>query len=219
MVSLPDHLAAKPAGKHRLPREVMAEHQRERILDAATQVFAKRGYQGTTIDHIVAAAKIGVGSFYELFDNKEDCFLRAYERIVSSTREQIVAAIPAESAWPEQASAALRTLLEAIEAEPLQARVALVEVQTAGQAALARYEETLDEAIPLLARGREASPVAAELPKRLEEAIVGGLAWFLQQRVVLGEFEGAEAHLPDVLEIAVEPYLGEAATAGLLATP
>jgi len=217
MVSLPEHLQAKPAGRHRLSPEVRAEHQRERILDAAIGVFAERGYQGTTIDSIVAAAKVGVGSFYELFDNKPDCFVQAYERIVAEARERIAAAIPAGVGWPEQACAALRALLEQIEAEPQRARVALVEVQTAGRAALGRYEETLDSTVPLLARGREASPVGGELPPHLEEAIVGGLAWLLQQRLVLDEFEGAGAHLADVLEIAVEPYVGKAATAGLLA--
>jgi AcrR family transcriptional regulator len=216
MVSLPEHLSAKPAGQHLLSREVLAAHQRERILDAATEVFAKRGFQSTTIDNIVAAAKIGVGSFYELFANKSDCFVQVYERIVADASERISAAIPADAVWPEQACAALRSLLEQIEAEPLRARVALVEVQTAGPAALTRYEETIDGVIPLLARGREVSPVAAELPPRLEEAIVGGLAWLLQQRIVRGDFAGAEAHLPDLLEIAVEPYVGEGVVASLL---
>jgi AcrR family transcriptional regulator len=217
MVSLPEHLKAKPAGRHRLSPEVRAEHQRERILDAAIGVFADRGYQGTTIDNIVAAAKVGVGSFYELFDNKPDCFVQAYERIVAETREQIAAAIPAGAEWPEQACAALRSLLVQIEAEPQRAHLALVEVQTAGRVALERYEETLDSVVPLLARGREGSPVGGELPSHLEEAIVGGLSWLLQQRLVLDEFKGASAHLADVLEIAVEPYVGKAATAGLLA--
>lgn len=217
MVSLPEHLQAKPAGRHRLSPEVRAQHQRERILDAAVDVFAERGYQGTTIDNIVAAAKVGVGSFYELFDNKPDCFVQLYERIAADARARIATAIPAGAEWPEQAGAALRALLEQIEAEPQRARVALVEVQTAGRVALGRYEETIDSVVPLLARGREASPVGEELPPHLEEAIVGGLAWLLQQRLVLDEFEGAEAHLPDVLEIAVEPYVGKAAAASLLA--
>lgn len=219
MVSLPEHLQAQPAGRHRLPAEVRAEHQRERILDAAIGVFAKRGYQETTIDHVVAAAKVGVGSFYELFDGKPDCFVQAYERVVTEAREAIAAAVPVEAPWPEQARAALRALLERIEAEPAHARIALIEVQTAGAEALSRYEETLDSVTPLLARGREASPLGAELPPHIEEAIVGGLAWLLQQRLVLGEFEGADAHLPDVLEIAVEPYVGREATASLLEGP
>lgn len=207
-----------PAGREKLPREVREQHQRERVLSAAIEVFAKRGYPGTTVDHIVAAAECGVGSFYSLFRDKEDCFLQVYDRIVEEGRGRIQAAIPPDAPWGKQVAAALQALLEAIEASLLAGRIALVEVQTAGPVALARYEETIDRAIPLLARGREESPVGDELPRRLEEAVVGGLAWFLQQRIVLGEFRGAEAHLGDVLEIVVEPYLGAEATAELLAS-
>lgn len=220
MVSLPEHLQAKPAGRHRLSPEVRAEHQRAHVLDAAIDVFAERGYQGTTIDNIVAAAKVGVGSFYELFDNKPDCFVQAYERIVAEARERIAAAIPVGASWPEQACAALRALLELIEAEPAPAKVALVEVQTAGPEALTRHEETVESVIPLLVRGRAENPALAELPElpsHLEEAIVGGLAWLLQQRLAQGEFEGVEAHLPDLLELAVVPYVGREAVASLIA--
>jgi AcrR family transcriptional regulator len=216
MASLPDALARKPAGKERVPKEVMAEHQRDRVLAAAIQVFAKRGYPGTTVDHIVSAAKIGVGNFYTLFGGKEECFLQAYDRIVDEARRQIAAAVSDDAEWGEQARDALRELLVVIEAEPLRARLALVEVQTAGPKGLERYESTLSAVAPLLRRGREASPLAGSLPKRLEEAIAGGLAWFLQQRVVVGELGDVEDRLSDAMEIVVEPYLGRDATRKLL---
>ena len=209
MTSLPTHLRGVPVGREPLPREVMIEHQRDRVLGAAVGVFAKRGYQNTTVDHIVAAAHIGVGTFYSLFDGKEGCYLRAYEQILSTTREEVLARLPKDADWPSQARSVLATLLELIEAEPMAARLVLIEAQTAGPAALQRYEQTMDELIPLLARARALSPYAAELPARLEEAVLGGLAWFLQQRVAQGQFQGANAHLPDALEIVVEPYLGK----------
>jgi AcrR family transcriptional regulator len=212
MASLPDSLKRTPAGREKLPKEVMAEAQRDRVLAAAIEVFAKRGYPGTTVDHIVSAAKIGVGNFYALFGGKEECFLQAYERTVETARSEVAAAVDPDLPWAEQARDALGKLLELIEAEPLRARLALAEVQTAGPDALARYQRTIDAAIPLVARGREVSPVAKELPDRLEEAIVGGLAWFLQQRVVCGDFGKASDRLPEALEIVVEPYLGSKAT-------
>ncbi len=220
MVSLPEHLQAKPAGRHRLSPEVRTEHQRERVLDAAIGVFAERGFQAATIDDVVAAAKIGVGSFYDLFDNKADCFVQAYERIVAEARMRIAAAVASEAGWPEQACAALRALLELIEAEPAPAKVALVEVQTAGPEALTRHEEMVESVIPLFVRGRAENPALAQLPElssHLEEAIVGGLVWLLQQRLAQGEFEGVDAHLPDLLELAVVPYVGREAIASLIA--
>jgi AcrR family transcriptional regulator len=217
MASLPEHLKSTPVGREHLPREVLAEHQRERVLVAAAEVFAKRGYQGTTVDHIVAAAKIGVGSFYSLFEGKEECFLGTYDQIVSAARERMIAALPADGSWPHRLMACLRTLLAMIEAEPLSARIALVEVQTAGAAALQRHQHSLDEAAALLRGGREHSPFAGELPASLEFATVGGLAWFLQQRIGLGETGGATELLPEAMEIVAEPYLGAAETAKLVA--
>jgi AcrR family transcriptional regulator len=208
MASLPEHLSAKPAGRSRLPREVMLRHQRDRVLAVATEVIAKRGYNATTVDHIVSAASIGVGTFYEFFDNKEDCFLQAYERIVAQGREEIAAAIHPDRPWPEQACAGLAALLATIAARPLDARLALVEVQTAGPTALARHEETLAAIGPFLAAARRFSSVAKELPATLETALVGGVLWFLQQRIVMGEIAGIEALLPDLAGIVVEPYFG-----------
>lgn len=208
MASLPEHLSAKPAGRSRLSREVMVQHQRDRVLAVATEVIAKRGYNATTVDHIVSAAGIGVGTFYDFFDNKEDCFLQAYERIVARGREEMIAAILPNRSWSEQACAGMRALLETIAARPLEARLALVEVQTAGPTALARHEETLTGVGPFLAVARRSSALAEELPATLETALVGGVLWFLQQRIAMGEIEGIEALLPDLAGIVVEPYFG-----------
>jgi len=209
MVPLPEHLLPVPVGREPLSRKVIAEHQRDRVLDAAIGVFAKRGYQGTTVDNIVAAGRIGVGSFYELFDGKEDCFLQAYDRIVGDAREKIAANVQLDAPWSTQVVAFLRTSLALIAAHPLAARIALVEIQTAGPVALNRHADTLQSLFTLLSRGRHSSPFAAVLPRTLEEATVGGVAWLLHQRIVIGDTSGIGNLLPDLLTIVIGPYLGE----------
>jgi AcrR family transcriptional regulator len=216
MVSLPEHLAKGPVGKKQVSREVVEAEHRNRVLDAATEVFAKRGYPATTVDHIVSSARIGVGRFYSLFEGKEDCFLQAYERNLANGRARVAERLPAGAAWPERACATLQIVLDLVAAEPLAARLVLAEAQTAGDAALARYEETIDLLVPELRAGREFSPMAAELPQSLEVAILGGLLWFLQQRVVQGELDGLEDRLPEVADIVLAPYLGPEETRRLL---
>lgn len=217
MASLPEHLMRLPVGREPLPREVRAEHQRERVIAGAIEVFAKRGYPDTTVDHIVATAKIGVGSFYALFSGKEDCFLAAFDQVVTRAGAEIEAAIPPEATPAEQVCFVLAQLLAQIEREPLQARLALVEAQTAGPEALERYQRTLDSLVPPLRRCREATPAAAELPDTFETAIVGGAVWYLQQRIVLGEVGQAQELLPELAEIVLDPYLGRAETERLVA--
>jgi len=217
MASLPEHLMPAAGERTRLPREVRIEHQRRNILDASIEVFAKRGYPATTIDHIVAAARVAYASFYEIFNGKQDCFLQCYERIVEEFWARISAAVPPSAPWPEQVCAALRSALETIAAEPLSARVALVEVQTGGPEALAGYERTHDALVPLLRRGRDFSPSPEALPETLEEATIGGVAWLLHQRLVMGEVGEIEALYPELVEIVLGPYLGEAEAARIAA--
>ena len=157
-----------------------------------------------------------MGGFYSMFDGKEDCFLQAYDRILAIGRERLVAASEEHASWPERACSMLQALLELVAAEPTRARIVLVEAQTAGEAALARYEKTIDEMVPLLRRGREYSPVAADLPQTLEVASIGGLLWYLQQRVVSGDLEDLGQYLPEMAEIVLEPYLGPEETERLV---
>jgi AcrR family transcriptional regulator len=210
MTALPEHLQSAPAGRHRLPREVMAEHQRERVLDAAIPVFAKRGYRSTTVNHIVAAAKIGVGSFYALFEGKEDCFLGTYAQIVDGARERIADRVLPGAPWPEQVFAGLSALLEMVAAEPLEARIALIEVQTAGPVALARYTEVIDSAVEWLRQGRELNPPVSDLPPTFEEAAVGGVTWLLQQCLLTSDRQPIETLLPETAQMILEPFVGEA---------
>jgi AcrR family transcriptional regulator len=218
MSSLPPHLLKTPVGRTRVPGELVESHQRERVLDAATAVFAKRGYPNTTIDHIIAATKIGVGSFYALFEGKEDCFAQVFDRVVERGRARILAAMPADAAWEEQAVCALRALLDLIAEEPLAARIALVEVQTAGPDSLERYESLLEGLVPVLRRGRGLTPVGAELPETFEDATIAGVAWMLHQRLVAGNVDDVGRLLPELVGILVEPYLGEDRSAALLAS-
>jgi AcrR family transcriptional regulator len=218
VAALPKAFTGGAVGAERLPKEVIAEHQRQRLLEAAVAVIAKRGYNATTLDHILAAAKVGVGTFYELFENKEACFLTAYETTIERGKDLAAAAVAAESGWGERVLAGLRAVLAFIATEPLAARFAIVEVQSAGPAALARYEEMLEEATAALRTGRGLSAGAKKLPASLEFSLVGGVVWVLQQRIAAGEVRRIEAALPQLFEILAEPYLGERQVADLLAT-
>lgn len=217
MTSLPKALSPLQEARRVPSREELSALQRDRIAEALIETFAKRGYLDTTIDQIVEVAEIGVGTFYEIFDGKESCFLHAYDRIVAEARERIGEAARQGDDWPTKIWFALRSLVDFLAEDPFRARVALVEIQTGGPRALDRYEEALDLAAPFLRLGRKLSPMADELPSSLEIAVIGGLAWFLQQRVVMGELPRAEEMLPELFGLVVDPYLGEGAAAKRMA--
>jgi AcrR family transcriptional regulator len=210
MAGLPDNFTVVPTGRHGLPPDIVAVHQRERLFAATIELVAKRGYRGTSIDQIVKTARVGYVAFYDLFESKQELFIAALDRIASETREALVDAVSAEAPWPEQICNGLVTLVDLIAADPGRARVALVEAQAAGPAAFAHYEAVIDGFAPKLREGRALSAKAAALSKTLEEAIIGGIAWIFHQRLVKGEADQITGLLGEAIRIALSPYLGEA---------
>ena len=57
----------------------MARSQRRRILEAMVEVVAERGYPETRVVDIIERAGVSRKTFYELFADKEECFLAAYD--------------------------------------------------------------------------------------------------------------------------------------------
>ena len=62
-----------------MPRVTAAHEQavRQRIVDAAVQVFSEMGYQRATVQDVVRASGLSVGAVYTYFKNKEQLFLVA----------------------------------------------------------------------------------------------------------------------------------------------
>jgi AcrR family transcriptional regulator len=64
-----------PRGRHKLPRREVRASQRERLLRAMAEVVSAEGYTAATVPKVVTAARVSTNTFYELFDDKTDCFI------------------------------------------------------------------------------------------------------------------------------------------------
>lgn len=194
MQYLSQRLAAQPASardKER-PRGTLAGDQRERLLDATEALIAEKGATGTTIEAIVKAAGVSSVTFYEHFRNKDECFVAAFERAVEELRAEVGEAVPAGATWSEQVAAGLDALLTALDAEPARARLCFVEAQRGGSEMSARYDAALDA-------------VAAALDDSLGQAIAGGLAWLLRERLELGGEGSVRDLLPQMTDVVLAP--------------
>src|SRR5262245_20229343 len=55
--------------------ERLAESKQRAVLNAAAHEFARDGFSAAKVDAIAARAGISVGSLYQYFGTKENCFL------------------------------------------------------------------------------------------------------------------------------------------------
>lgn len=58
-------------------QEEGVSHKRKAIVDAAREIFARQGYEATTIAEIATAAGIAVGTVYLYFHNKREIYIDA----------------------------------------------------------------------------------------------------------------------------------------------
>lgn len=195
-------------GRQPLSKDFIAQHQRARIISALAEEIAGSGYRAVTVADIVRRAGIARNTFYENFSSKEDCFLAAQAMAMTEALTRVVDAAGERESWPERVEAGLAAFLHYVASEPALARACMVEALSAGPAAVARYEESLQSFVSLFRLGRDVAPAGVELPETLEEAVIGGIFWIIYQRIVQGEAETIEELLPQVLEFALTPYLG-----------
>jgi len=198
-----------PPGRHGLPRTFVTENQRERLLNGVVEAVAEHGYNATTIGRITDAAKISRRTFYEYFKGKEDCFLAAYEMIDAHVRSSMLAAGEATESWPEQVRARLAVLLDILSRDPTVARFYLTEPLAAGGEIAARYRD----AMQLLAEAiRPQSPLSDMDVEVRDQALMGGIATLIARRLNAGGAAQLRELLPDLVELALAPYLGREET-------
>lgn len=197
-----------PRGRHGLPREVVVRSQRERLLEATIRVVAAKGYRATTVGDLTREAGVSRTTFYELFEDKEACFLAAYDNAVDVLMRRIVAAYEAEERWPNRARAGLAALLEALAAEPALGRLALVDIGAAGPAAQRRFRAAVQRLTPLFEEGRDFAPGGRELPANTSRMAIGGVTGLIADELAAGRAKQLPELLSDLLFATLVPYIG-----------
>jgi AcrR family transcriptional regulator len=116
-----------------MPVEQLRSLQRhERILDAATRVFAAKGYHGTLVDEIALEAETSKGGVYFHFPNKQAIFLALFDRLADILRDRVETAVAKESQPIDRAEAALKVVLDTFASHRRLARLFMVEALGAG---------------------------------------------------------------------------------------
>ena len=207
------------AGEH--PRQQLVEVQRARIVAAATEAVGELGYGGLTVAEVIGRARISRRTFYEIFGDREECFLAAFDAALARVAEPVLAAYAGEGAWRERVAAALAALLEFLDAQPARGRLLVVDALAAGPHALKRRATVIEVLVRAVdegraaGRGRDPGPLAAE-------AVVGAVLAVLHARLLETQTRPSQPLLllaGPLMSAIVLPYLGAAAATRELRRP
>jgi AcrR family transcriptional regulator len=200
-----------PAGIRTLPPDLVKAIQRERLLAAMLETVNELGYRALTVQDVLSRAGVSRPTFYEQFEDKESCFLAAFDRSAERLCRRVDAAVAdGEGSWRERLRNGLDALLRFIAEERSAARAVIVAARASSPAGLRRRDELLD---------RFATCVDAVARRDLEDppsgiaaaGVVGGIESVLYARLQKEEFGDFESLLPSLMYFAVLPYEGHKA--------
>lgn len=185
-----------------LPREFVAGHKRRRMMDAIAELTAEQGYEATKIADIVRRAAVARKTLYDNFDGKEDLFLSAVDATMGEMRAAVEEACERTGSPEERVVAGLEALLEFIAEHPASSRMCMVESISATRSSARLYDSGMRDFVELL---RNSALDGSDLPETIEESLVGGVAWIIQQQIRRGESEQAGELLSELSQFVLSP--------------
>jgi AcrR family transcriptional regulator len=197
--------------------------QRRRLLLAMSEVLAEHGYEDASIGRVCKRAGVSRRTFYEIFHDRDECLLGAFDAAVERIAEPVLVAWEGSGSWHERVRGALTVLLEQLDAEPAAARVCVVETLKAGPSVMEHRARILTVLVDAVERGRGEAKPGSEPPPLAGQGVVGGALSVLHTRLLEAPRAGRRPPFSDLtgalMAMIVHPYLGSVAARRELARP
>jgi AcrR family transcriptional regulator len=194
----------------------MRDSQRLRLALAMMAAVGAHGYRATRVADVIARAGVSRKTFYELFDNKQDCLLAAFDLITDESMRRVQDAYRAATGWPGRIEAAIGALFSSAFEHPGALRLSLLEIAAVGPAGIERRERAIARYEGFVRGALELAPGEGSISETTLRAVVGGLNRILYRRVLSGDSAQLAALVPDLTSWATSYY---PAPASILAEP
>jgi AcrR family transcriptional regulator len=174
--------------------EERRDARRERLLDAAVEIFGTSGYRSASIDRICSAAGLTKRYFYESFDSSEALLEAVYRRATTTMLNSIIVRGDAHTTGAEHVlQSALSNFFRTIADDPRSARIVLLEVLGVSAEVDALYRQTtglfVDTVLAVADSVGTAHGLAGPNRRTLAVGLVGAVLMMTQQWLLAPDSE------------------------------
>jgi AcrR family transcriptional regulator len=198
---------------------LVSQTQRSRMLRSAVAVLHEHGYGQMSVARVTSHAGVSRRTFYDMFEDREDCFLAVFEDAISRAQALVVEAYASERGWREQTRAALHALLDFLDGEPGMCSLLIVDALKAGKRVQERRAEILADCSAVLHAGGSAAKPGRALPELTGEGVIGAVLGVIHTRSLARSPGPMVELLGPLMGVIVLPYLGPAAAQRELSRP
>jgi AcrR family transcriptional regulator/DNA-binding MarR family transcriptional regulator len=188
-------------------------------LSSVVAVVSEEGYARMTVARVTGRARLSRRTFYDLFDDREDCFLATFDEAVAKLASEVVPAYGGGGRWRERVRAGLGAFLEALDANPGLASLVVVDALGVGVRVMERRAGVLSVLQAVVDEGRTEVVGGREFSRLTAEGVIGGVFSVIYARVLERSSEPLVELLNELMAMIVLPYEGQAAARRELARP
>lgn len=197
----------------------VTELQRVRLLVAAVGVIGDLGYEGMSVARVCARAGVSRRTFYDMFEDREDCFLEVFEEAVARFAMVAQRAALGELTWRGRVRAGLSALLLFAGDEPVLASLLIRDALSCGPRVLVCRARVFEILTAFVDEGCEEAKGGGVLPPLTAEGTVGAVLAVIYTRMIEQDRQPLVELLNPLMSMIVLPYLGRGAAAKELTRP
>jgi AcrR family transcriptional regulator len=178
--------------------------ERERLMENALRLAVAEDLRGLSTLRIAEEADVSIDAFFELFANKDECFLAALDMLAGELLRVTADDGLATADWPRAVRRAIRELMVYLADRPHYASTIASEAFSAGAGAVHRNLELAKAIATLLTEGAPGEPVG-----RLTVEVVGGAIWHtVRCQVASGRTQLLPAMSDYLAYVVLAPFIG-----------
>jgi AcrR family transcriptional regulator len=184
------------------------------------EMVGNHGFAAVDVGTVCEHAQVGRAHFDRCFADLEDCFLGLHDEVMEELCERVRAAGEGRETWHDRVWAAGLAAMRFLQQDPARARFIVVAVNGAGNGAQSRRDRIVQRIADLLDRGRGEVGDERPVSRCTAEIAAGAVYGTIMTKVEAGSIDRGEEFLPELIYLAVMPYLGaRAAEDELLVQP
>lgn len=172
------------------------------------ELVGDHGFEGVEVGVLCERAQVGRAHFDRCFADLEDCFLGLHDEVLAELCGRVDAARDGRETWHDRVWAAGLAAMRFLQEDPVRARFLVVAVNGAGANAQLRRDHVVQRIADLLDHGRGEVEGERPVSRCTAEIAAGAVYGTILAKVESGSIDRGEEFLPELIYLAVMPYLG-----------
>jgi AcrR family transcriptional regulator len=182
---------------------------RERIHKATVDIVYEGGYETLTVEAVVERADVERADFDRLFAGREDLYIGLFKDVASKFEAEVMAAFEEHDEWRDSLRACAYAAARHLRERPREVSFGVLRMYDAGELAQAYREVQLQRMVDLIDLGRQELDDPDSIGRGVAEGVIGSIYGVLVKELQGGRgVSSAESFVPDLMYMAVRPYLG-----------